>query len=232
MRNPYGNPAGFAQHIKDLQEAGLLDDKAVITQDAYDAYQSLIDAQDAKAATLTFMPDSDLQTVIDYLDCIDQAAAGLNTPIQQIIVAEKPCDTPAHRIYELISHLRAFRDDAHVQAWQPLGISGHTYEMFSFVWNGEAPTVEQFLEVRGTRGYDAEACEQALTLLAEKGWIEQGDDGYVVTETGKQVRDDIEVKTDTFFYQAFDGLTDEDLADFRRLLAEITEKFALETENA
>ncbi|MEO1646843.1 MAG: hypothetical protein AAFR67_16770, partial [Chloroflexota bacterium] len=121
MRNPYGNPAGFAQHIKDLQEAGLLDDKAIITQDAYYAYQSLIDTQDAKAATLTFMLESDLQTVIDYLDRIDQAAAGLNTPIHQIIVAEKPCDTPAHRIYELISHLRAFRDDAHVQVWQPLG---------------------------------------------------------------------------------------------------------------
>ncbi|MEO1646502.1 MAG: hypothetical protein AAFR67_15020, partial [Chloroflexota bacterium] len=99
-------------------------------------------------------------------------------------------------------------------------------------WNGEAPTVEKFLEVRGTRGYDAEACEQALALLAEKGWIKQGDDGYVVTQTGKQIRDDIEVKTDTFFFQAFDGLTDEDLADFRRLLAEITEKFAPETENA
>jgi len=50
------------------------------------------------------------------------------------------------QIDQHLDDLNAFRDDAHIAAWTPTGVDGHTWEVLSFVWNGEANTAEKLVE--------------------------------------------------------------------------------------
>jgi DNA-binding MarR family transcriptional regulator len=119
--------------------------------------------------------------------------------------------------------LLAYRDDAHVAAWQPYEVSGQAWEAFTFVWRGDAGTAAELAEKLPFRNYDQDAYAAALQDLATRGWLAKEDDRYVVTEKGKKLRQEAEDATDRYFDTAWAGLNEAEMKEARDLLEKLAE---------
>ena len=63
---------------------------------------------------------------------------GISTPAWRAPVME--------RLDQYLSDLAAYRDDAHLAAWQPYEISGQAWEAFTLLWRGAATTLDELCE--------------------------------------------------------------------------------------
>jgi predicted transcriptional regulator len=99
-----------------------------------------------------------------------------------------------------LDDLNAFRDDAHIAAWQPIGLDGITWEALTFLWQGEYNTAIKLAERLPYRDYAVEDYTQALADLEKRGWIEKAGDAYQITTTGKELREQVETTTDHNYY--------------------------------
>jgi hypothetical protein len=135
--------------------------------------------------------------------------------------AENP--QPAVQIYQYTADFNAFRDDAHMAAWQPLGIDGRTWEAFSFVHGGAAQSAADLFDQLAYRGYSEEDYAAALVGLEEKSWIKrEREDGagtsYQVTQEGHLVHAGVERLTDDYFFTPWHTLSQEEIAELIQLM--------------
>jgi helix-turn-helix protein len=233
VRNPYNNPETQENAIKALTEAGLLDEKGVITQTAVNAYQKLIDAQDTEADRFDNMEQEDLKRVGAYLKRAYEAAHTVTEPPIPCLKDASRLDMrggAVHQVFYTVGRLNAFRDDCHLAAWKHLEVDGNTYEAFSLVWDGTADSAATLLEARQNRGYEETDWQAALDKLVKKGWLEKDGESYKASDEGNKIREKIEDKTDDYFYQPFDILSDEEVDNFLTLLKEVEEKFTPEAQ--
>ena len=131
---------------------------------------------------------------------------------------------PLVKIRQYTSDFNAFRDDAHMAAFQPLGVSGHGWEAFSFVWQETANTVEAINQQLFYRGYSAAEFGAELDKLVAKGWLVKDGDVYGVTETGRSVRTQAETDTNTYFYAPWAVLNDAEVDEVNELMTGLQAK--------
>ena len=125
------------------------------------------------------------------------------------------------KIDQRLDDLHAFRDDVHLAAWQPHGVSGQAWEALTFVWRGDAATAEELAEKLPFRGYSAEEYAAGLTDLVERGWVAGTAEGYRVAEQGQAVRQEAEEMTDRLFYGPWTSLDVGDMAQLNAMLIEL-----------
>ncbi len=105
------------------------------------------------------------------------------------------------KIVYYMSDLNAYRDDAHMAAFQPHEIEAYVWEALTLVWQGSAQTADDLFDQLWNRGYAREDCARALAELARRGWLESAGDGrYQLTGQGRAVREAAERLTDEYFY--------------------------------
>ena len=232
-RNPYANPAGLEKLFADIASAGYFDE---------DSNSGFLLSEKGRNAI-----NSTNEIFYNHINKVDQFPADkrkeLTTLLSKLVNACKKSDLANSRLSFEISHnghpkveadslsqidqhiddLNAFRDDSHISAWTPSGVNGHIWETLSFVWNGEATTVEKLVERLPFRNYTAEDFIKTLDDLTQRGWIEPGDNGYIITDTGKKTREDAEDATNANFFAPWKSLSDEDLAKLEELLSELKE---------
>jgi hypothetical protein len=121
-------------------------------------------------------------------------------------------------IDQLVTDLLRFRDDAHVAAWQPLGVDGRTWEAFTFVWREEATSAAALVERLPNRGYTEEDYAEALQELEGRGWLGSTGGSYQATEEGRRIREQAEIDTDRIYYAPWLALDDEELDQLDDLL--------------
>jgi hypothetical protein len=130
------------------------------------------------------------------------------------------------RLLHFISDFNAFRDDAHMAAWQPLGVTGHEWEAFSFVMSGGANTAVALFDELAYRGYSREDYAAALAALAERGWLVAEGDAYQPTEAGRAVQADVEQQTDDYFYAPWhEALNEAEIAETIELMRVLREEW-------
>ena len=126
------------------------------------------------------------------------------------------------RIDQALDDLNAFRDDAHLAAWQPMGVTGQAWELFTFLWRGEVKNADEMVEKATVRGHSREAYQSALEDLIGRGWVRAvSESAFEVTEVGRQVREEAEVATDHNFYTPWQVLNDSEVEDMCELLARL-----------
>jgi DNA-binding MarR family transcriptional regulator len=126
--------------------------------------------------------------------------------------------------------LGAYRDDSHIASWKELGLPGHTWEAFTFVWQEQGHTAAELAEKLTFRGFEEEEYAQALETLANLGWVESKDGQYSVTEKGRQQRELAEEKTNQYYKAAFGVLTQNELKEVIELINRLTEALTPEEE--
>ena len=232
-RNPYANPSGINNLLVDMASAGYLD------QDGNGGY--LLSTKGTVAIS------SINDTFYSHITKVDQFPADkreeLSALLAKLVVASTEAELDNGNlclnisfnghpkvepdslaaIDQRIDDLHAFRDDAHISAWTPTGVDGHTWEVLSFVWNGEANTVEKLVERLPYRNYTGDDYTQTLNELSQRGWVEPDGEGYKITNEGRKIREDAEAATDANFFGPWDVLTDEEFARLGELLDELKE---------
>lgn len=120
--------------------------------------------------------------------------------------------SPISNVFQYLEDFNAFRDDAHMAAWQPTGVTGNEWETFAFVSDGKATNAEALFDQLHYRGYTRAEFSDALTKLVWRGWLER-DEGetYRVTAQGRELRAEVERKTNDFFYAPWKPLSEMDL---------------------
>jgi len=130
------------------------------------------------------------------------------------------------RLYHYIADFNAFRDDAHMAAWQPLEVTGYEWEAFSFIASGQAETAAALFHQLAYRGYSQEDYAKALQKLTEHGWLAQAGNTYQLTEAGRAVQTEVEQHTDDYFYAPWhEALNEAELAETIELLRLLREEW-------
>jgi hypothetical protein len=130
--------------------------------------------------------------------------------------------TALARIDQALDDLNAFRDDAHLAVWQPLGVAAQAWELFTFLWRGEAKNLDEAVEKLAFRGHSRETYQSALGDLAGRSWVRAAsEDAFEVTDAGRQVREEAEVATDRIFYTPWQVLSETEAHELSELLTRL-----------
>ena len=188
-RTPYTNPAEVKKILAATAEAGYLTsdgaDGYLITEKGTEAINAVHNSFYEHINAVNQFPEDRslelaalLEKLVDGVSQADHLNEKISFEISHFGHPDVGHGTLA-QIDQFLDDLNAFRDDAHIAAWTPVGVSGHTWEVVSFVWNGGATTVEKLVEVLPFRNYGPEDYTQTLEDLVQRGWIEStGDEFY------------------------------------------------------
>lgn len=130
---------------------------------------------------------------------------------------------PLPYIEQAISCLGAYRDDSHLAAWQPTGISATAIEALTFLWRGEADSLDSLCEKLPFRNHSKETYAVTLEELRKPGYIEGPDGSPIVTAKGKAFREKVELDTDEIFYKPWFVLSQGEMAEISGLLIRLQE---------
>jgi Mn-dependent DtxR family transcriptional regulator len=226
-RNPYSNPSQVTKTLEEISEAGLMSNGTGayrLSKQGHDALFKVNDAFYGCLGDLEVLPEEDLEQAVGFLERLVKASLDAAEPEDKLATVNMANTHPdaeypwMARIDMLIDDLNAFRDDAHIAAWRPCGVSGRTWETLSFVWQGEVRTAPALAETLTFRGYGEEDYSKSLTELTEQGWIQYADDGYETTDQGKALRLEAEETTNRIFFEPWQVLDDAELTRLRVLL--------------
>lgn len=231
-RNPYVNAERPAQLLIDAAEAGYLTNlgngRFTATEKGKKAVQAIHDVFYGALGEIQAVPDSVLEQVEGLLGKLIHASLEAEKPADKspIIISHNSHTHPdaalLARIDQHLDDLNAFRDACHVPAWRSEhDIPGRTWEAFAYIINGQANTAAALADALPNRGYSEEAYAASLAEMADLGWIEEGADGYQVTEKGRKVRQTAEDKTNEYFYAPWAVLENNELNQLRGGLVQL-----------
>ncbi|MEM7334754.1 MAG: hypothetical protein AAF490_21940 [Chloroflexota bacterium] len=113
-------------------------------------------------------------------------------------------DDSAHpflKLSQYFSDFNAYRDDAHMKAWQAHEPEGFIWESFAQIATQKAHDVASVFDLLYYRGYAKEEFQNGVDQLVEKEWLMSDENGRLtVTEMGQAVFEAVEKTTDELFY--------------------------------
>lgn len=231
IRSPYTSPRLYTERLKNAANGGFLaavaEDKYRLTELGRRAAKHVIDAAYAAMATLHPLSSQELERLADLLRRLALACLSAPEPPGKWCIAHSrridPGDSASivARIDQYLSDLAAYRDDAHLAAWQPQNISAHAWEALTYLWRGEAATLDGLCSKLGRRGRSPDEYRQALQELVNRGWIEEEVSGYQLTPQGLEIRRSAEELTDRYFYAPWGCLDQEETEELRSLLSRL-----------
>ena len=127
------------------------------------------------------------------------------------------------RIDQYLTDLNAYRNDASLAVWQPFGVSGATWEAFTFLCRGDARTLDALCDRLSFRGHPRDDYAGALADLVARGWIAAADDGYQVTDAGRAIREQAEQQSDRYFITPWACLDERKVEELRNLLGGLSD---------
>jgi len=233
LRNPYANPDSIQEILEDAAAAGYLEIvgecEYQLAQKGSSAIETVHKAFYSHVNQVNQFPAEQLKELCSLM------AKLVDSVSQTDLGSRKICFDASNgghiqvdhgtlaRVDQHLDDLNAFRDDAHIAAWRLSEVDGHTWEVLTFVWNGNATTAEGLAERLPYRQYTADNYQNTLEGLVKRGWIETGDDGYIVTAKGKKIRDDAEDETNKIYFGAWKVLSDDEVKRLGELLATLKE---------
>ena len=177
-------------------------------------------------AGLQPLPTHEIDQIATLLGKLIEASLAAPAPPGNWCLAHSRRRAPAQgaptlvRIAQYFSDFNAFRDDAHMAAWQSYIPDGYMWEAFSLIYAGAADSAAGLFEQLAHRGYSCGEYAGALEVLVRRSWLESSDTAgtYSVTAEGHAIRQVVERLTDSYFYAAWSCLAETELAELHALL--------------
>ena len=233
QRTPYTNPDAIHENLVDAVKAGYLEEEGVdgyrASQKGRDAielvhkkfYNHINEVSQLPAEKMKSLAGM-LRVLVEEVGKTELSSGNLSFSLVRDGHPEVNPGTLAE-VDQLLDDLNAFRDDAHIAAWTPTGVSGQVWEALTFIWNGDASTAAELVEKLPYRSYTEDEFQKGLDKLVDKGWAEVGDEGFILTDTGKEIREKAEQETNDLYFGPWEVLSTEDLDLLGELLAELKE---------
>jgi hypothetical protein len=200
------------------------------TASGNDAALRTFTAANQAIAPLQPMPAAALQSMIDLLARISDAALATPEPPSPFNLARK------RELYRrlgmtdslpgFVAHcleLEGYRDDAYITTWQAHRIEGHAWEAFDKLAHDGALTLHELYAKISRRGIARDIYAQDLQELVGRGWIQANTGAYPLTAEGKRIREQVETVTKKYFFAAWACLSDAELQELSELATQLRE---------
>jgi hypothetical protein len=209
VRGPYTAIESYLARLQAAASKGYLAEVAPgqyrLTETGRAATERFVAEVRAAMAQADPLPHAEAARLASLLDRLVQAS--LHTPpppdTWSISLADKllpAADPPLPYSEQLISCLLAYRDDAHLAAWRPSGLSATALEALTLLWRGEAGSLEVLYQKLAPRGHPCQVYAQALAELRQRGFITGPDEAPRLTPAGQTFRDQVEATTERYFF--------------------------------
>jgi hypothetical protein len=215
-QTPYTNAEIFLQRFETAAERGWLSplpgDMYQITSQGRAAVESVLNAAYESMAGLTPLSNSDLMQVRIYLWRLVERCLQMDMPsIKYNLLMSRRGDPGAQvaeivRIEQHLTDLNAFRDDAHLAAWDSYRVNAPTWEVFTLLWRGDVSNLDEVCKNLAARGHQRSTYTAALQGLVRRGWVMEVGGDYKVTRNGETIRSAAEASTDRYYYGPWDAL--------------------------
>ncbi len=233
MRGPYTAAEGYRTRLAAAVEKGYLTevtpDEYRLTDAGHTETWRFIEELRAVMADVDPLPPADSQRLAGLFDRLVQSS--LNTPpppdTWSIRLSHRLMPDPSPPLpytEQAISCLAGYRDDAHLAAWQPSGLSATALESLTLLWRGEADSLDAVCEKLAYRSHPRQVYAGALAELRERGFVAGPDGAPQVTEAGQTFRDQVEADTDRYFFAPWTCLDDAEKAELAGLLTRLRDK--------
>ena len=232
-RTPYANPNPLVAQMDGAVERGWLEalggDRYKISARGAEVTAGLFELADGVFGAVQPLPDEELSRIVELLFVVVETARQLPEPEDKWALSwgekfDRGPDAPpmVHARRHLLD-LLSYRDDVHVAAWRPYGVSGQEWEAFTLVCRGEAATPAELAEKLPYRRYDEAAYQESLENLVARGWIKRENGEYAATDQGKALRQEAEDATDRYFDAAWASLSEAEMEELQGLLCKLAE---------
>jgi Helix-turn-helix family len=226
LRSPYTSARLYNERLAKAAKKGFLtpvseaQNEFGLTELGRQAAEQVMGAMYAKMAALQPIASPDLERLAGFLHrLVKSSLTAPEPPGKWNILRSRRIDPGAAasvvaQIDQYGGDLAAYRDDAHVAAWQPHNIDGHAWDAFTCLWRSEATTLDGVHKELERRGED----RQALEVLSQRGWVREEASDYQVTPLGREIRQAAEETTDRYFYAPWSCLSQAETEELRNLL--------------
>jgi hypothetical protein len=119
------------------------------------------------------------------------------------------------------SKSQMYRDDAHLAAWQSSGLSAIALESLTMIWRGQVGTLDELTDKLYFRGHPQSVYIDALNELRARSYISGFRNALRITNQGCHFRDQVEMKTEEYFFAPWDCLSGADMEKMADLLTEM-----------
>lgn len=232
-RAPYNNPQAICENLADAAKAGYLEGEDGggyrISQQGKTAIELVHKRFYDQINEVNLLSAAKLGSLVELLrklvDAAGRAEFSSGVFSLELVQAGHPEVKPGTlaEVDQLLDDLNAFRDDAHIAAWIPTGVSGHVWEVLTFIWNGEAKSAAELVEKLPYRSYLEDEFQETLDTLVQLGWINKEEDGYTATPEGARIREEAEERTNQNYFGPWQALSDQELETLGDLLQELKE---------
>lgn len=227
VRVPYTAADLYLARLKSAVNAGYLTEAEsgkyqLSTKGRIELNRFITDARAAMSTAdpLPLVDSKHLAGLLDKLvqSCIDTDPPPNTWSIRLSYKLMPPIDPAMPYIEQEFSCLSAYRDDAHLAAWQESGLSATALETLTLIWRGEANSITAVADGLEYRGHSIWVYADALGFLRERGYITGDDDRLTITPAGKYFRDHVEADTDRYFFAPWSCLTNSEKSELGNLL--------------
>lgn len=126
-------------------------------------------------------------------------------------------------IEQAMSCLSAYRDDAHLAAWQTSGLSATAMESLSLIWRDQVVSLDELTDKMSYRGHPKSVYIDAVDELNRRDYLSGTRNAFQITEEGHDFREIVEIKTDEYFFIPWDSLSEYEMKDMAELIEEMIE---------
>jgi len=230
VRTPYTAAALYQARLEALTEKGHLIEvgsgEYCLTGVARRMLLRAIEEMRDRMAQADPLPPADSARLAGLLGRLARAALETPPPPEpwSIRLSWKlmPPETPPLPYAEqAISCLNAYRDDAHLAAWRPSGLSATALEALTLLWRGQADSLETLSSRLAYRGHPPVVYAEALAELRSHGWLEGPDEAPRLTAAGCAFREQVEADTDRYFFAPWSSLGNSEQEEMGRLLSRL-----------
>ncbi|MCO6450107.1 MAG: hypothetical protein J5I90_04890 [Caldilineales bacterium] len=231
LRSPYSSASRHISHLQAAQARDYIEERDGayhLTAKGQAETQEFVD--DLRMVMVAFdpLPEPQSERLGGLLNGLVQASLDAPEPAERWRLRHSytlmPEPHPPFPFTEqAISCLAAFRDDCHLAAWQPTGLTGPALESLTYLWRADDHTLAGLHKQLVRRAQPRQVYRNALDVLCERGYIEGEEEEIRVTEAGREFRQQVEDETDRLFFTPWAILDAAEQDELRTLLTRLSE---------
>jgi hypothetical protein len=230
VRDPYTSSDRYLSRLERIAEAEYLETVAEgsfhLSDKGREAVQDFIKVARDAMVSADLLPDQECSTLVELLkrlveECLDTPPPPNTWSITLSNKLMPAFDPPMPFIEQTISCLSAYRDDSHLASWQSSGLSAIALESMTLFWRGEVNNLEEVTAKLSYRGHPDSVYMDALSELRTRAYLSGYSNALYLTEEGNLFRDQVEAKTDQYFFTPWSCLSKTEKISMAEILKQI-----------
>jgi hypothetical protein len=173
---------------------------------------------------------SQMKEIADSCYAATEPPAKLQLTLQRKLIPAGTIPMMA-RIRQITRELIAYRADAHQTAWQAYGVSGHSWEILSTLWQEKKQNVDVLHGSLAQRGFSMEETLNSINELSRRGWVLNSNEDVSITAFGSEVRSIAEDTTDRYYFGPWQKFSDTRITTLKELVEEFRRGIPVLVEN-